>query len=63
MAARHGHRATWLRYPRTYQELRAGAVRPKRANIPTVYDDIVRRPQRCWKFQRRLKWRRIVEMS
>lgn len=52
--------AAWLRYPRTRQELRAGPTRAKRASLPTAWNDIRRRPQRCWKEQRRLKWRRIV---
>lgn len=43
----------WLRYPRTTQELRAGAVRTKRASLPTAWDDIPRRPQRSWKVHRR----------
>lgn len=59
MSARAGM-TSWLRYPRTMQELRAGAWRRKRANIPTAWDDIVRRPQRCWKEQRRIKWRRFA---
>lgn len=51
--------SNYLRYPRTTQELRAGAVRAKRARLPTAYDDISRRTQRCWKVQRKLKWRRL----
>ena len=58
MPARAG-KAAFLRYPRTTQELRAGPTRRKRARLPTAWDDIVRRPQRCWKEQRRLKWRRL----
>lgn len=53
-------RTPFLRYPRTRQELGVGAVRAKRANIPTAWDDLVRRTQRSWKAQRRLKWRRIA---
>jgi hypothetical protein len=55
------HHWNYLRYPRTAQELRAGATRAKRAHLPTAWDDIARRPQRCWKEQRRIKWRRIAE--
>ena len=59
MAARAG-RVAFLRYPRTRQELRVGSDRAKRRNIPTAWDDLMRRPQRCWKEQRRIKWRRIA---
>lgn len=57
MTARAGH-VSFLRNPRTFQEIREGAARAKRNNIPTAWDDISRRPQRCWKEQRRSKWRR-----
>jgi len=50
----------WLRYPRTTQELRAGAVRAKRANLPTAWDDRARCVQRSWKVHRRTHYRRIV---
>lgn len=60
----------WLRYPRTTQERRRWfadapdvALRLARSpyhNLPSAWDDISRRPQRCWKEQRRLKWRRIA---
>jgi hypothetical protein len=60
MAARRGY---WLRHPRTTQELRANPTRAKRRSIPTAWDDISRCVERCWKAQRRLKWRRIARMS
>jgi hypothetical protein len=62
----------WLRYPKTTQErrrwfadaaelrLRAARSPHNNLNLPSSWDDIARRPQRCWKEQRRLKWRRIV---
>lgn len=58
----------FLRHPRTTQERRRyadseqvrlrGARSPKR--LPSSWDDIGRRPQRCWKYQRRLKWRVVA---
>lgn len=62
MAARAGQIGS-LRHPRTRQELRAGAVRAKRRNIPTAWDDLGRDMQRSWKAQRRLKWRRIALLA
>lgn len=61
-----------IRHPRTTQERRRWfadvddvRLRPARSasisGFPTTYDDIRRRPQRCWKYQRRLKWRRIMD--
>lgn len=61
-----------LRYPRTTQERRRwfadiGEVSLRLArqpfdnrNLPSAWEDISRRTQRCWKEQRLLKWRRIV---
>ena len=54
-------RKIWaLRYPRTTAELRAnqeGWERPDRRHLPTVYDDIWRRAERCWKSQRKTKYK------
>ena len=65
----HAGIASFLRYPRTTQERRRwhadiGDVKLRRArspqhNLRSAYDDISRHTQRCWKEQRRLKWRRI----
>lgn len=64
---------SWLRYPRTTQErrrwyadinevpLRRARCPRNNRNLPSSWADIVRHTQRCWKEQRRLKWRRIVE--
>lgn len=60
-----------MRHMRTTQERRrweADAVdgvplRRARApvNLPSAWDDFWRRTQRCWKEQRRIKWRRLAE--
>ncbi len=50
----------WIRHPHTAQELRAGAVRAKRASLPTARDDIMRRPQRSWKAHRKTRWWRTA---
>lgn len=55
----------WLRHMKTTQELRMYGdeehrkyARARRKNIPTVYDDIPRGTQRCWKEQskKRKQW-------
>lgn len=56
-------RYRWIRHPKTTQELRAGAVRAKRAALPTAYDDLPRRPQRSWKVHRLNRWRQIARMG
>jgi hypothetical protein len=50
----------WLRYPHTAQELRAGAVRSKRARLPTAWDDRRRCVQRTWKVHRKTRYRHIA---
>ena len=56
---------SWLRHMRTTQELRQNSipeykeyVHSKRNYIPTLYDDIPRETQRCWKAQskKRKQW-------
>lgn len=67
-------RYAWYRHPRTTQERRRyhadasdvrirGARSDRTHTLPSAYDDIARCVQRCWKEQRRIKWRRIVDMS
>lgn len=54
----------WRRYYADAEEVRIRGARSVRTHtLPTAYDDISRHPQRCWKYQRRIKWRRIVAMS
>ena len=60
----------WMRHMKTTQERRRWfadigdnvKLRLSRAPhaLPSVWDDFWRRHQRCWKEQRRTKWRRIV---
>lgn len=61
----------FLRYMKTMQErrryiadtseVRLRASRSAR-NLPTVWDDFWRYPQRSWKENRRHKWRRIKDL-
>jgi hypothetical protein len=49
---------SYFRSPRTRQELRQPEpTRSKRRNLPSAWDDIPRRPQRCWKAQRKTHFR------
>lgn len=64
---RRGGSGSCFRYPRTQPSRRMASAHLdegfydcKAGNLPTAYDDIIRRPQHSWKAHRRTQYRAVV---